>query len=80
VTVYPSPATSQINIDLKWSEPQPAFISIYDVTGRLWNQWNVAASDNYHNTLNVSNFPAGNYYIKINGSKVQTVKTFAVVH
>lgn len=80
ISIYPSPAENFVNIDIAWNNNQSAVISIFDVMGKLYTQWEVAKTDTYHRSLSVSDFPAGNYFIRISGEKDKIAKQFVVLH
>ncbi len=80
VNVYPVPAANTVNIDLNWKDAQAADITIVDAKGSVVKHWNVAASVRATNTINVSNFAAGVYFVKINSASQQIVKQIVVAH
>jgi len=61
ITVYPNPATDNINISLP--ETGNYLIRLINVNGQLVNNYTIANSD--HILLNVSPIPAGVYFIHI---------------
>lgn len=77
--VYPSPASTLLNIDLSWDESQAATIAIYDVSGRLYRQWQTPAGSSYQSNMSVSQLPAGTYYMSVTGNSGQITKSFSIV-
>ncbi|HXS35716.1 MAG TPA: T9SS type A sorting domain-containing protein [Flavipsychrobacter sp.] len=80
IKIYPSPANSILDIDIKWDEVQTGIIAIYDMQGRLWHQWQTANGVAYHNSISVAQLPAGNYILKIRGENGQLADRFSVMH
>lgn len=78
VKVYPVPAGNMLNIDMNWNQPQTFKVSIVDATGRLVHQWNEAAIAEYHKSVPVSEIPAGNYFLNIQGSTERSVTQFVI--
>jgi PKD repeat protein len=74
VTVYPNPATSNVNVDFTLTRSADVNVNIYDITGRMVKQ---AASGNFRagsNTVNfdMSDMNNGFYFVNISspaGSK-----------
>ncbi|HXS35717.1 MAG TPA: T9SS type A sorting domain-containing protein [Flavipsychrobacter sp.] len=77
---YPSPANAKLNIQLKWEEEQTAIIAIYDLNGRLWEQWQTNKTADYQQEIVVTPLPVGNYILKIRGENEQLTGRFSVVH
>ena len=70
-TLYPNPATTHINIELETA--QEAQIAIKDMNGRLVYS---AQSQDQTTTLDVSNYAAGTYIVKITLGEQVTAKKF----
>jgi hypothetical protein len=79
LNVYPSPASSLLNIDLSWDDAQAATITIYDASGRLYRQWESTAGTSYQSNISVSELPAGIYYMSVKGQSGQITKSFSIV-
>ena len=80
VNIFPVPAQNTLNIRLNWNEAQAFTISIFDMNGRVVRQWNVPSAAQYSANIPVDGFAAGNYVVKINGTKGQMVKQIVVAH
>jgi hypothetical protein len=75
VVIYPNPATSFVNIDLKASQRTAYTVQLMDMSGRVVLQnANTAVSGINHTGLDVSGMPKGIYFLRISsttGSYVQ---------
>jgi hypothetical protein len=80
ILLYPSPANTVMNIDMNFDEPQKGSIAIYDISGRLYLQWQFNSTANYHQSISVSQLPAGNYVLRTHSNGAQYVQRFTVVH
>ncbi|MBA3828658.1 MAG: T9SS type A sorting domain-containing protein [Taibaiella sp.] len=80
IKVYPCPGSNLVNIDLTWDNAESATISIYDMSGRVWSQWKANTGTASHNSLSVSQYPAGNYLIRVAGEHGDLTKLFTVAH
>ncbi len=78
--VYPVPAGNMLHVNLNWSEAQTATIAIYDMTGKVINQWQSDYGTQYFSAISVNNLATGTYFVKINGVNSQIVKQFVVAH
>lgn len=78
--IYPSPASSSLNIVLNWDEKQPFSVNIVDATGRSWMNWNQPAATEYKETLNIQSLANGNYWIVVRGQKGTLIQQVAVTH
>lgn len=76
--IYPVPASDVLHISLTWDEPQAANIVIYDVQGRVMNQWKTPTGITYNNALSVGNLAEGTYFIKITGEKGEIIQKLVV--
>lgn len=75
VVIYPNPAYSEVNIDLKNNDAVNSQISIYSIYGNLVQNNTLT---NQFNTVNISNLNPGYYIIKIVNSK-GTVSTHKLI-
>jgi len=78
--IFPNPASSTININIKWHEPQSFTIAIYNMQGRLIQQWGEQKTDVYEKQIPVSMLSAGNYVIKVRGEQGQLQEQLSIVH
>ena len=79
--VYPVPAQNMLHVDLNWSKAQTASISIYDMTGRVVNEWTSDFGTQYFSAISVNHLASGTYFVKIIGAQgQQMVKQFVVAH
>ena len=72
ISVYPSPATDVLNIDLPESENTKATVTVYDVLGSVVLTNTIATDES--NQLSVRNFKAGLYFIVVQNDE-RTYKT-----
>ena len=80
VRVYPCPATNILNIDIRLAKEQPAVIAIYDMSGKLYAQWQTEAALFSHSNIPVDQLPNGNYILQIRSEKTQVNEKFSVIH
>jgi len=78
--VYPVPAVNTLHVDLNWSDAQAAKIAIYDMQGKVVNEWTSDFGTQYFSAISVNHLPSGTYFVKINGANSQIVKQFVVAH
>ena len=71
ILLYPNPATNLITINSKLEITQ---IEVYNTIGKLLYQEKL---DSFKTTFNLSDYPNGNYFIKIKTEKSQ--KNFKVI-
>ena len=79
ISIYPSPAQSQVHIDINLSNEPSAVITIFDMSGRIMNQWQASNTGSHHTDLSVSQFAAGNYIMRVSSANGSIVKQFSVV-
>ncbi len=80
VNIFPVPVQNTVSIDLKWNEAQAFTVSIFDITGKVVNSWSVPSTAAYTTSFATDNYPAGNYIVKVAGSKGQITKEIVVAH
>ncbi|WP_148707450.1 PKD domain-containing protein [Chitinophaga skermanii] len=69
VLLYPNPATSRIRLDIKKNEIKSGMVYIMNSSGSMVKQYNIGNITNSYNLdIDVSNFAAGIYYIKLVGA------------
>ncbi len=78
--VYPVPAQSVLNVDLKWNVAQTADITIFDAQGRVVRHWETPSSTSYTSSVSLDNMSAGVYFLSINGTEGKIVKQIVVAH
>lgn len=72
VVLYPNPASGYVTLG---ALPAAARITIIDAAGRLCGSW---PSQGEHTTLDISRLSAGQYYLRITGEGLNTVKKLVV--
>lgn len=78
-SIYPVPATDMVNIDINWDEPQAFNGIITDIKGTVVRRWSEPATRAYHKQENISDLPAGSYFVKLYGSKQEATQKLVVV-
>ncbi|HEY1032897.1 MAG TPA: T9SS type A sorting domain-containing protein [Flavipsychrobacter sp.] len=73
ISLYPNPAGSFVNIDVKMERQQPYTVSIYNTTGSLLRQWEEKGSNS--RMISTADLQAGNYIVTIrSGNDVQSAQ------
>ncbi len=67
VSVYPNPAAKILNVDVQ----QASAAQLYDFSGRMVASLALSAG---HNTIDISQLPAGIYMLRMNGTVMKVVK------
>lgn len=80
IQLYPSPAVSDVNINISFPDPQPFTVSVSDMSGRIVMQYDERASSEYHGNIPVSMLASGNYIVRVNGQDLQLCEKFIVSH
>ena len=79
VSVYPNPATDQLNIAFTLQENESVHYRLTDATGKVLQMENLnAAMGENHHTLNVSKLSKGFYLLEISTSKGSSVRKVMV--
>ncbi|HWY98068.1 MAG TPA: T9SS type A sorting domain-containing protein, partial [Bacteroidia bacterium] len=75
ITVYPNPATQNLNIKFSYAKAATAKINIVDVTGRVLMESGCEATSGGTMSLNISALPTGVYFVKVTANNsFQVVK------
>jgi len=76
VSVYPNPATQNLNVRFNYAKETSANISIADITGRtlLAEQRDIKTGNAFQ--INIENLPTGLYFIKIETGSSSIVEKF----
>lgn len=77
--VYPNPAKDYLNLKTSWKANEQVTVSIYNAEGKilLSNKYFISRENDVINITFDPTWKAGNYYIKVEGSK--TFKTLFVI-
>jgi len=81
ITVYPNPATTQLNLAINATASFDAFVEIFDVTGRIVEEIPSAhfSTGNNQLAIDVSDMHAGMYTVQvISGSQVQSIRAMII--
>lgn len=76
--LFPSPATDAVHFRIDWRTPQAFTMHVTDMQGRVLQQWNEKATGSYERTLDVAQWPAGNYLLTVNGTRGEATRRFVV--
>ena len=79
VNIYPNPTSTILNVAIDWQIPQSSTMTIYDITGRICMLQNLEKAEHTKTQFDVSQLPAGSYYLKIASAKGQISKAFQIV-
>jgi hypothetical protein len=79
IKLYPNPATDLVNISFTATENDKVSVSVMDISGRVL-QTSAATVTQGANVIPVTltNLPAGNYTLRINGTHTNTALLFSV--
>lgn len=78
--LFPSPAKGSINVKLNWSAPQPFTMAIYNTAGIKIKEWNIPATQQYQQTINLPGLPPGNYTLSAISANQMLVKKFVLLN
>ena len=78
VRIYPVPATDMLSVDIHWTEPQQATISVYDMMGHMYGTWPTTCTASWHGYIPVTTLPAGTYTMLIRGTSGSIRREFNV--
>jgi hypothetical protein len=78
--VFPNPAQNYATVDLKLENPTDATLTVSDVTGRVVYQENLNNVSNERLTLDVSQYAAGTYFVKVTTAEGIKTQRLVVTH
>jgi hypothetical protein len=77
VSLYPNPASQEIQMAFALSAQSAVTASVHDLNGREIKHWKGMVRKGYQVVpLTIAELPSGVYYLKINSSQAQSVKRF----
>lgn len=80
LSTYPVPAANVINLDVALDRQQSFSISLVNMQGRIVLSKGVALVSSYKESMDISNLPSGNYFIKLKGEQLDITERIVVVH
>jgi Secretion system C-terminal sorting domain len=80
VQLFPVPANNTLNVTMNWETAQSAVVTILDVQGRVWKQWQTATATELNQTVSVNDMPNGTYFVRVAAGNTQVVKSISVIH
>ncbi|OYU95278.1 MAG: hypothetical protein CFE21_13330 [Bacteroidetes bacterium B1(2017)] len=79
IVLFPNPAESSINLDINSDLLGDLSYGIYDMTGRLLQQYELEKGANFRSVqIPLSNYSAGFYMVKVKLGNSEGVKTFII--
>lgn len=78
--VYPNPATNQFKIQFPGSATGNWNVSLYDITGKTISNTTISVDHDHIHQMNISNLPAGFYWVKLGNSRDGEFTKKLVVH
>ena len=75
-SIYPNPASNQLNIQFSEKSSGKNTIEVYDITGRIATTIEKTVSSNALMALDISSYQSGVYFIKITGTNNSEVFKF----
>ncbi len=78
VLLYPSPASTFINIHATFNEPVFFTASIVDMQGRVVRRWEETGIKQYARTILLTELPPGLYMLKLTGKDVNISRQFVI--
>ncbi|OJW81048.1 MAG: hypothetical protein BGO69_03005 [Bacteroidetes bacterium 46-16] len=79
VVLYPSPASTFINLSVNWQDARPFTVSVVDMQGRVHMQFSERGSSSYKRTIPLTGLPAGNYTVLIRFGAVTAADRFTII-
>lgn len=76
--VYPNPTNSQIKVDVFLSENDPVTVEIVNLLGKTLYSTSFHGYSNYSETIDVSGFSSGIYFVKVSSSKASISKKLII--
>lgn len=71
ISLAPNPTKDVVNIQLDQLIGETATISIFNINGQLMNSLQLDRIENVTETIDISNLPAGTYYVNVRTATVQ---------
>jgi PKD repeat protein len=78
--VYPNPSNDILNIEYKFEGEKEVLVNIYNMLGEKIFEEQQKNTSGYKKSLNVSNYPSGNYLIRVISVIQQTSRIFSIIH
>lgn len=78
IKMYPNPAIGQVQIDIQLTATAAIKVQVFDFTGKLWMDFSPKYGQFEQYSLNVSNWAAGTYFVKVTVNEAVEVKKMVV--
>ncbi len=77
MALYPNPARDAVTLQMNWDTPQPVYIMLYDIQGRMLQRWQVADARNCKQSIPLAGMASGLYILRAtDGNKEMTKQLF----
>lgn len=76
MSVFPNPSSSQLHINYNLLSNQEAVLTILNVEGKVIEIFNLNQVSKSTKQIDVSAYPAGQYFVRIDGAKFSLSKRF----
>ena len=77
-SMFPNPATDVLNMNLTFTTPQDAVISIMNIDGTVVKEITPGVISNFTTSVNISDLPAGVYMARVSSGNRATTKNFVI--
>ncbi|HTO14854.1 MAG TPA: T9SS type A sorting domain-containing protein [Edaphocola sp.] len=79
LSVYPNPTSKTLKVNINLEQPTNCNLSIVDISGRTFVTQKMMNAKNVQTQFDISDLPAGSYFLKVATSDGQVSKGFQVV-
>lgn len=76
MSVFPNPSSSQLHINYNLLSIQEAVLTIQNLEGRVVETFNINQVSKSSKLIDVSAYPTGQYFVRIDGAKFSLSKRF----
>lgn len=80
MTLYPVPASNNLQVDVSFDKPQPFNLIITDLSGRIVLSQSQSAIATFHQSLNTANMANGQYFYSVRSDDVNITRPFTIAH
>lgn len=80
ITLYPNPASGELNIAWHDAAAGKLQVRIVDVRGQVQAQWSEEVNGDYKKTISTGKLPVGQYYLQLQSGNRMYTKIFMVMH
>lgn len=80
IGLYPTPATTYINLQLHFNKPEIFSLHIMNMNGQALRSWSEPAQGEYKKQILLDGLPAGNYLLQVHTANGYRTKHFTIIH